>query len=111
MAYAALKEPLSRADCLLRLAGAEDEEGTTIGALPHHSEMLMTFMEWREEIEEASDEETLVGLRDRIGDKIDECLEALRDAFDVRGDIERAKAEVQVLRYLKRMQERIIEKL
>ena len=63
------------------------------------------------EIEEASDEETLVGLRDRIGDKIDECLEALRDAFDVRGDIERAKAEVQVLRYLKRMQERIIEKL
>ena len=52
-----------------------------------------------------------MGLRDRIGDKIDECLEALRDAFDVRGDIERAKAEVQVLRYLKRMQERIIEKL
>lgn len=111
MAYAALKNPLSRAECLLRLAGAEDEEGTTIGVLPRHSEMLTTFLEWREEIEEANDEETLVGLQNRIGEKIDECLEALRDAFDVQGDVQRAKEEVQVLRYLKRMQDRIIERM
>lgn len=111
MAYAALKDPLSRADCLLKLAGVDDEEGQTIGTLPHHSEMLMTFMEWREEIDEASDEETLVGLRERVQNKIDECMDKLKSSFDGARDIQQAKENVQVLRYLVRMQDAILEKM
>ena len=111
MAYAALKDPISRADCLLHLAGVEDEEGRTIGTLPHHSEMLMTFMEWREEIDEASDEETLTELRDRIRGEIDECMEKLKASFDGARDIRQAKENVQVLRYLIRMQDAIQEKM
>mmetsp|Transcript_3143 Transcript_3143/g.9292 ORF Transcript_3143/g.9292 Transcript_3143/m.9292 type:complete len:264 (+) Transcript_3143:60-851(+) len=111
MAYAALRDPISRADCLLQLAGVEDEEGRTIGALPHHSEMLGTFMEWREEIDEASDDEALVGLRDRVRGKIDECIENLKASLDVARDIQEAKENVQVLRYLVRMQDAILEKM
>jgi hypothetical protein len=89
----------------------EDEEGRTIGALPHHSEMLGTFMEWREEIDEASDDEALVGLRDRVRGKIDECIENLKASLDVARDIQEAKENVQVLRYLVRMQDAILEKM
>ena len=111
MAYATLKDPLSRADCLLRLAGEEDDEGKTIGALPHHSDMLMTFMEWREEIEDASEEHVLLGLRERISGKIEECYERLKESFDGNRDVARAKEDVQVLRYLVRMQDAIRAKL
>jgi molecular chaperone HscB len=111
MAYAALKDPISRADCLLQLAGVEEEEGRTIGTLPHHSEMLMTFMEWREEIEEASDEETLVGLRDRIQEKMEECMVKLKGSLNGARDIQQAKESVQVLRYLVRMRDAILDKM
>ena len=111
MAYAALKDPLSRADCLLSLAGVEEEEGKTIGALPHHSDMLMTFMEWREEIEDAKDETTLIELRDKIRNKIDECMDKLKVSFDDARDINGAKEGVQELRYLMRMQDAILDKL
>ena len=111
MAYAALKDPISRADCLLQLAGVEEEEGRTIGTLPHHSEMLMMFMEWREEIEEASDEETLVGLRDRIQEKMEECMVKLKGSLNGARDIQQAKESVQVLRYLVRMRDAILDKM
>jgi len=123
-AYSTLKNSLSRAVYLLSLGQKDegrapksvsmspqyDEEKTTIGELPHQSNMLEAIMEFREEVEDASDEEELLQLKERVDAQIADCERVLSDSFRS-GDITKATEHTHVLRYLVRMQEAVVERL
>lgn len=112
-AYATLKDPLSRGSHLLSLLTEQgEEEGEILGGLPHHPEMLEAIMEWREKIEDADDEVTLMALKDTVDGAISTCVEKLKNNFDsAERDLDQAKEELRSLRYVMRMKEAIVHKL
>lgn len=113
-AYATLRNPLTRGSHLISLVAEgrkEDEEGSMMGGLPHHSEMLESIMEFREDVEDAVDEQTLKQLKEKVDEKINRCIERLKDSFDATRNVDQAIEELRALRYLVRMQEAVVEKL
>ena len=123
-AYSTLKNSLSRAVYLLSLlhedqgraqrsastSPHEDEDKMTIGGLPHQSNMLEAVMEFREEVEDAVDEEELLQLKERVDAQIADCERKLKESF-TSSDITEAMEHTHVLRYLVRMQEAVVERL
>ncbi|KAK2624462.1 hypothetical protein QTJ16_006412 [Diplocarpon rosae] len=95
-AYKTLQNPLSRAQYLLSLRGidvAEDEM-----AKVEDPELLMEVLETREEIESASDEGELDGLKTANDKRIEESEEVLNRAFK-EDNMELAKGEAVRMRY------------
>ena len=72
---------------------AEDETAKT-----RDTELLMQVMEIREEVEEAREEEELVGLKVENEERIRGSEEKIEEGFK-RGDIEGVKQEAVRLRY------------
>lgn len=108
-AYATLKNPLSRATYLLSLHGcsaSHDGEKETI----RDFDMLQAIMEFREEVEYATDEAALLELKRKVDGQIDACLQQLKRFFGEK-DFDKALKETQTLRYLNRMHEAVEEKL
>lgn len=102
-AYKVLQDPLKRAQYLLSLRGIDVEDDS---AKLSENELLMEVMTAREEVEEAENEEQLVGMRDENTERIDESVEILDDAF-ASGDMERAAKEAVRLRYWMNIEESI----
>lgn len=108
-AYATLKNPLSRATYLLSLHGcstSSDEEKETI----RDFDMLQAIMDFREEVEHATDEAALLELKRKVEGQIDTCLQQMKRFFGEK-EFDKALKETQTLRYLNRMHEAVEEKL
>lgn len=104
-AYYTLLDPLSRAQYLLRLSGVNvDEEGTI-----HDPALLMEIMELREEVEEATDSDKLVNIKEQNKKKMLECENALKEVFQS-GDIMHAVPLVQRMTYYHKIIEEITRK-
>ncbi|KAG0597247.1 hypothetical protein M758_UG323700 [Ceratodon purpureus] len=104
-AYYTLLDPLSRAQYMLRLVGVNiDEEGTI-----HDSALLMEIMELREEVEEATDADKLVKIKEQNKKKMLECENALKEVF-LTGDIVHAVPLLHCMTYYQKIIEEITRK-
>eukprot|EP00899_Mesostigma_viride_P022838 jgi/Mesvir1/3739/Mv15015-RA.1 len=101
-AYTALRNPLRRAEYLLKCRGKPlPSEGEAVQVDPA---LLMEVMELREAVEEASSDGELQGLRDQAA--VEESLEALSSAF-ARNDLVAAQRAAVRLRYMAKVEEEI----
>ncbi|KAJ2228294.1 molecular chaperone [Coemansia sp. RSA 1722] len=101
-AYSTLKDPLSRAQYLLKLSGNEIAEEDQIT----DPDLLMEIMETREEIEMAKTEQEMAAIKQRNDEKIADVMYDLKVAFAVR-HIDRAKLLTNKLQYLRRVAQAI----
>lgn len=113
-AYQTLKQPLSKARYLLKLAGIDTgEENNT--AMP--ADFLMLQMEWRETIEDArnaKDIDALDSLLKEIAQNANSLQQILKIALDETNDLELAADTVRKLSFIEKLREDIaqsIEKL
>lgn len=98
--YRALRHPLSRAHCLITMAGKDDANN------PVSTAFLMSQMEWREAIEEARtsrDMTALEALYKRLKYKVSVQEKELAAALDERGDFEAAAQQVNELRFYEKL--------
>ena len=102
-AYKVLQDPLKRAQYLLSLRGidVEDESAKT-----SENGLLMEVMTAREAVEEAENEEDLVGVREENNERVDDSVSTLEQAFG-NGDMETAAQEAIRLRYCMNIEESI----
>ena len=101
-AYETLKEPLSRAGALLRLAGREvafDGEGTIADPA-----LLTEAMTLREALAEAADESEARNVASHAGAELDACRRSLAAAFAA-DDLDAAGRLAMRLRYLIKLAE------
>lgn len=107
--YRTLRNPASRAQCLIALAGeAESEPGSVSPAF------LMAQMEWREAIDEARsahDAAALEALSKRLRHKLSIQEKELAEALDERGDFHTAAQRVNELRFYEKLRTGIDEAL
>ena len=107
-AYQRLKDPLRRAAYLCELLGApiEAQSNTSMPA-----EFLMEQMEWREALDEASGEEELDALAQRVLARRRDMLERIGELLDVAGDPAAAAQQVRALMFIERFGEDIESRL
>lgn len=98
-AYQRLKDPLKRAAYLCELAGAPINAHSNT-AMP--AAFLMQQMQWREELDEAHDDDTLNALRENVEvaqrELVDECAQRL----DVQHDYAAAVQSVRALMFIEK---------
>lgn len=97
-AYQTLKEPITRAEYLLALAGIKADKPCV--------EILMEAMEQRELLAEISSEAGLTKLRKDIKLEAETSVRALKKFFEA-NDLEKAKKETTRLKYLTKLLEEI----
>lgn len=97
-AYSTLKDPLLRAQYMLKLQGNEigEEEQVT------DPELLMQVMETREEIEMAKTEEQIDKVRQHNEQNMDDVINRLSGAFKQK-DLDRARQLTNQLQYFQRI--------
>ncbi|KAG2215038.1 hypothetical protein INT46_008272 [Mucor plumbeus] len=103
-AYHTLKDPLSRAQYLLKQKGIQINEGDSLS----DPELLMEVMEFREELEEVTSEAELKPLKERNDEKYSETVHNLQLAFD-KNDYNLAKDLAIELQYLNSIKTAILE--
>jgi len=102
-AYTALKKPITRAQCLLELAGMSPD---AITANTVASEYLLEQLEWREAVEEARtthDVDALEQLMLRLQIQTDGIIAELAEQLDDRHDLEAAADSVRRLMFLDKL--------
>jgi len=103
-AYQRLKNPIKRATYLCELNGAPiNAENNT--AMP--SDFLMQQIEWREELDEASDAGELDKLRAEVEAGRARALSSLNWLIDEKGDYPAAARQVRALMFIERFAEDI----
>jgi len=103
-AYQRLKDPIKRAAYLCELHGARIEaENNT--AMP--SDFLMQQIEWREELDEASDADALDKLRAEVEAGRARALSSLDWLIDGKSDYPAAARQVRALMFIERFAEDI----
>lgn len=98
-AYQRLKNPLGRAAYLCELNGAPVQAETNTAMPP---EFLMQQMEWREALNEASDEAALDALQAQVDASRARALSSLDWLIDEKGDYAAAAAQVRALMFIER---------
>ena len=94
-----LKDPLKRAAYLCELLGAPIEAHSNT-AMP--AEFLIEQMEWREALDEASGEEELEELSERVIARRREMLGQIGQLLDLEGDAPAAAQQVRALMFIER---------
>ncbi len=103
-AYQRLRDPLRRAAYLCELAGAAvNAENNT--AMP--AAFLIQQMEWREELEDASDLSGLESLAREVTQARRSALEACGQAIDQLQDFKTAVGHVRALMFIERFSEEV----
>lgn len=107
-AYRALRDPVRRAEYLVKLGGVDLESSDPgTGAPKPDQAFLIEMIELREQLEEAGDDEDAIdALRDAIETRADECLDEAVDALG-RAEIAAAARALVVHRYLRRFLEEV----
>ena len=106
-AYRTLRQPSSRAQCLIDMAPEAKKSGATLTP-----EFLMAQMEWREAIERAKrDEEALNALAHRLRNEVLEHEKDLAETLDARSDFQGAAMRVNELRFYERLRAEINDAL
>ena len=107
-AYQRLKHPLRRAAYLCELHGApiRAEDNT---AMPHA--FLMQQMQWREELDDASDASDIEALHKQMADEKRLLLQQCADAIDQRSDWPQAAQSVRSLMFIERFQQDLDNRL
>ena len=108
-AYRTLRQPSSRAQCLIDMAPEAKKTGATLTPA-----FLMAQMEWREAIENACaarDILALNALAQRLRNEVLEHEKDLTDALDARCDFESAAMRVNELRFYERLRAEINDAL
>ncbi|MDR3352112.1 MAG: Fe-S protein assembly co-chaperone HscB [Zoogloeaceae bacterium] len=111
-AYRTLKEPLARAQYLLRLAGRDPEAAS--GALAEDTDFLMQQMEWREEVRQARQERSMAALRElrqRLAREVQAQYEALAARFDDEHDLAAAVGQTRRLMFQEKLRAEIDDAL
>ncbi len=100
-AYQRLKNPLRRAAYLCELNGApiRAEDNT---AMPHA--FLIQQMQWREELDEASDAPAIESLQQQMSAEKQQLLQQCADAIDIRSDWTQAAQSVRALMFIERFE-------
>ncbi|KQV48033.1 co-chaperone HscB [Pelomonas sp. Root1217] len=107
-AHQRLKDPLKRAAYLCELRGAPlQAENNT--AMP--SSFLMQQMEWREALDDASDEGALTALDDEAAHAQAAALAAVQRLLDEAGDAPAAASQVRALMFIQRFRADIDQRL
>ena len=98
-AYQRLKDPLRRAAYLCELAGASiNAENNT--AMP--AEFLMQQMQWREELDDATNADTLENLHQEVLQTRDAALAHCEALIDQAQDFAKAAQQVRALMFIER---------
>ena len=98
-AYQRLKDPLRRAAYLCELAGAPiNAENNT--AMP--TEFLMQQMQWREELDDASNSDSLENLHQEVLQSRDAALANCETLIDQAQDFAKAAQQVRALMFIER---------
>ncbi len=106
-----LREPLSRAQYLLRLAGIDAGVETNTAMAP---EFLMQQMEWREAVEDAREQmnaDALIGLLQRLQLEEREMLADLAESLDGAQDFISAGETVRRLMFMRKLRVEIDDAL
>jgi molecular chaperone HscB len=98
-AYQRLKDPLKRAAYLCELLGAPIDAHSNTAMPP---EFLMEQIEWREALDEASGEDALEELSDRVLARRQEMLGRIEQLLDRDGDAPAAARQVRALMFIER---------
>ena len=98
-AYQRLKDPLKRAAYLCELAGSPINAHSNT-AMP--SAFLMQQMEWREELDDASSENTLDALRENVEVAQRELLQVCEQCLDETHDYPAAVLSVRALMFIEK---------
>ncbi|MDR2015292.1 MAG: Fe-S protein assembly co-chaperone HscB [Azoarcus sp.] len=102
-AYAVLKKPVTRARCLLELAGVSQD---AVNARVPSPECLFEQLEWREAVEEArkaNDIDALEQFALRLQIQTDGIITYLAEQLDGRRDLEGAADTVQRLTFIDKL--------
>ncbi|XP_019443103.1 PREDICTED: iron-sulfur cluster co-chaperone protein HscB, mitochondrial-like [Lupinus angustifolius] len=105
-AYRTLRTPLSRGIYMLKLDGVEVDEEKTIS----DPDLLAEIMEIREEVEEATNSETLNYILSQMQEKMKNWSTTFADAFQSQ-NFEEAKTSIQRMTYYSRVMEEVVKKL
>ena len=98
-AYQRLKDPLKRAAYLCELAGAPINAHSNT-AMP--AAFLMQQMEWREELDEAHNDNTLNALRENVEAAQRELIQECARRLDVEHDFSAAVQSVRALMFIEK---------
>lgn len=98
-AYQRLKDPLKRAAYLCELAGAPINAHSNT-AMP--AAFLMQQMQWREELDEARDDNTLNALRENVDAAQRELITECAQHLDVEHDYPAAVQSVRALMFIEK---------
>lgn len=98
-AYHRLKDPLKRAAYLCELAGAPINAHSNT-AMP--AAFLMQQMQWREELDEAHDDDTLNALRENVEAAQRELVNECAQRLDVQHDYAAAVQSVRALMFIEK---------
>ncbi|KAI8918786.1 HSCB C-terminal oligomerization domain-containing protein [Entophlyctis helioformis] len=104
-AYQVLRDPLTRAQYMLQLAGVHIDETTSVA----NREFLMDVMEIQESVEEAGQAD-LAALKRANDDSIKEAERRISDAFK-QGNLQAAKDATVELKYWRNIHSMIVEKM
>jgi molecular chaperone HscB len=99
-AYRILRDPVARAEALVKLGGIDLDSSDPERGAPHMSQaFLVEMIELRDRLEDGSDAARAV--RDDIEARLDAALDAALDALDA-GDTRRAAEHLVARRYFQR---------
>ena len=109
VAYRVLRDPVSRAEYLVKLGGIDLDSSDEQGGAPKPTQaFLVDMIERREQLEEAADEgvEALEDLRDELDDEARAVFRRAGDALR-EGNVSAAAIELVTRRYLARLESEI----
>lgn len=107
-AYARLKDPIKRAAYWCELHGVPVRADSNTAMPP---DFLMQQMQWREALDEASDEAAVQALLDDVRQTRDRLLADLAQAIDHRQDAQAAVGHVRALMFVERFAEDLYHRL
>lgn len=108
-AYRALRDPVKRAEYLVKLGGLDlDSSDPQTGAPQMPQAFLIDMIEQREKVAEARAGDSLDGVRDDVEEKLDEALDQAISHL-ASGDTRPAAEQLVVRRYLQRLLDEIDE--
>lgn len=106
-AYRTLRDPVQRAEYLVKLGGIDLDSSDAVGGAPKMEQaFLIDMIERRERVEQAREQGSLDALRANVEDELDDVLDEAVASLRT-GDLRGAAEKLVVRRYLQRLVDEI----